>query len=108
MIRLKILDTDWKVYLHPEDTFSRKYGDSDAAFTLVSKQEIHFDSGELSPDIVRHELWHAFRASLLTHSAALDSEAEEEISAELFAVHADKMLRMSRALLKELKSESTD
>ena len=104
MIKVKVMGQDWKVYLHTPEKFERKTDSSDAAFVLPELREAHFNSGDLTREVVCHEVWHMWRAGLLTNSARLDTDQEEEMSAELFACHADKMLRFARALYKELKA----
>lgn len=103
MIKLNILGQDWKIHLHSDEDFCSKYGEADAAFVLPSIREAHFNDDEISLLVIKHEVWHIFRAALCTSSASLTSDQEEEISAELFGTHGDHMLRMSRNLYKALK-----
>lgn len=105
MLKLNILGLVWKIYCHTEESFSRKFGEQDAAFVLPSLCEAHFNQDELSLNIVKHEIFHMYRAGLLTGSASLSADQEEEVCAEMFSEHADKMLRTARILYKELKDE---
>jgi hypothetical protein len=106
MIKVQILGNTWKVYLHSEDSFSRKFNDSDAAFVTTANKEMHFNEGELTLTVVKHEIFHSYHDAMSVHSANLTVEQEEEVCCELFAAHGDHMTRLARKLYKELKSES--
>lgn len=108
MIKLKILDVNWNIHLWHPDKFDKEFKDEEAAVTLTGLNKVIFNIDELSLTIVKHELWHCFRSSLCTHAAKLSSDQEEEISAELFAVHGDYIIRMSRQLYKSLKNMAED
>ena len=105
MIDLKILDKDWQVFLHSEDSFVERFGDHDAALTLPQEFEVHFCTEHLNLNTVRHELFHCYMSCLCVGSAQLEAHQLEEIAAELFAEHGDKILKMAKALHKELKDE---
>lgn len=104
MIEINILEAKWKVYIMDEEQYITEHSDADAAHTIPALNEIVFNESELNLIVVKHELWHAWRASLCTTSADLTADQEEEISAELFSHHGDKINRMARTLYKELKS----
>lgn len=106
MIKIKILDQDWKIYVLDEDEFIERFGDGDAAVTLPDIRECYFSEYDISRDIVRHELFHMYAASANLRSAALSIEQFEEFLAEMYGNHADRMLRLSRKLYKQLKEEA--
>jgi len=105
MIKVKILDRDWKFYILSEDSFQRRFGEHDSAVTLPDSREVFFCTDHLAQNVVFHEVWHVYRATMLTQSASITPEQEEEISAEMFSEYGNKMIRMSRILYKELRDE---
>lgn len=105
MIKFPVLGNTWKAYIHSDDTFCRRYGDEDAAFVVVGKNEVHFNAEELSLITVKHEIVHMFVEAMCTGSAELTALQTEELCAEIFATHGDHMLRQARALYKALKEE---
>lgn len=105
MFEVDIFETKWTVYLLSEEKYIADWSDSDAAHTIPSTHEIYFNEGELSRDTVVHELVHAFYAELCTSSASLTGDQVEEVMADLFGKHGDKILRLGRKLFKELKNE---
>lgn len=105
MIQINILESIWNISILDEEKYILDHSDTDAAHTIPSLNEVVFNEAELNLIVVKHELWHAWRASLCTTSANLTADQEEEISAELFSHHGDKINRMARKLYRILKDE---
>lgn len=106
MIEIKILGNKWKVHVLEGDEYVRVHGDSDAAHTSPVIREICFNEDELSRSDVTHELVHACYAETCVSSANLTPDQVEEVMCEMFAIHGNKLLTLSRRLYKELKDES--
>ncbi len=104
MIKVNILGHSWKVYLHTEDDFCRMYGDHDAAFVLPQEREVHFNEGDLTLRVVKHELTHCYFTLLCVEAAQLSLDQQEEVFCEMMAEHGDKLLRLARHLYKELNN----
>ncbi len=108
MVKIKVLDTEWKVYVLDEDDFIERFDDGDAAVTLPDTRECYFSEDEVNRVNVRHELFHMYVASSNLHSASLSIDQFEEVLAEMYGNHADRMLRLSRELYKQLKEEASN
>lgn len=104
MLKLKIFDSEWKIYLFSEEKYVTEWSDADAAHTIPSTHEIYFNEEELDRETVIHELTHAFYAELCTSSASLTGDQVEEVMCDLVGKHGDKILRLGRKLFKELKT----
>jgi hypothetical protein len=87
----KIKGHDWKFYAQSSSTYNRKHGTDSHAITYTKDREIYFKISELSPDYVRHEVFHAYIASCSTNSSQLTKDQMEELCAELFGEHGAEM-----------------
>ena len=105
MFEILVFGNKWKVFFVEEEKYIKIWGDTDAAHTLPTKKEIHFNSDELTREVVRHELFHAFVSESSVDNSSLDGDQMEEVAATLFGKHADKIIRLSRRVYKELKKE---
>jgi hypothetical protein len=105
MFEILIFGNKWKVFLAEEEKYIKIWGDTDAAHTLPSKKEIHFNDGELTQGIVRHELFHAFVSESSVDNSGLDGDQMEELAATLFEKHGDRITRLARKVYKELKKD---
>jgi hypothetical protein len=106
MIKIKVLDTEWKVFLHEDEDFCNKFPEEehDAAFMMPVAKEVHFNEEELTLVVVKHELVHCFYDALCVEAAQLTLDQQEEVFCELIANHGDKILRLARILYRELKN----
>lgn len=102
-MELLILGQKWKAYLHEEEKYIRNHGDDTEAYTWPKEKEIHFNEEEFCLRVVTHELVHAFYSETCTTAACLDAAQVEEVLAEMFGYHGDKILRLARKLYKALK-----
>ncbi len=102
-VELKILGQPWTVFLLEEEAFIKRCGDRDAAITYGKSREIVFNEAELSRNTVWHELFHGFLSEMCITSAGLSADQFEEVAAELFGEHGDKIIRLGRKLYKELR-----
>jgi hypothetical protein len=98
----------WTVKLYDEDTFASKYGDETAAFVVTSERTMHFQDSDLSLNTIIHELWHAHFHECNIGSAYLKPAQVEEVSAELIAECGISLIKMARALRRELRSRAKD
>lgn len=108
MIKLKVLDQDWKVYLFEDDKYCRLLGQDSAGLTNPRDKELYFNLDDITPIVVRHELCHAFYASSGVDSVNFTLDQQEEFMCDMFAIHGDRILRLSRRLYKELKDGDID
>jgi hypothetical protein len=106
VIEIHILGQKWRAYIEDDDTYSRRWGESDGAHTIPADKEMYFNEAELSRVVVTHELVHAYYSETCVSSANLTVDQIEEVMAEMFGVHGNKLLTLSRKLYKELRDES--
>lgn len=102
MITLKIFDRKWKVRVLDNDEFTRIYGDDAAGLTIFANKEIIINASDFTLETVRHEVWHAYYASLCTSSSSLDPNQVEEVSAELHAVYCENMEAHAKQIVRNL------
>jgi hypothetical protein len=102
MITLKIFDRKWKVRVLDNDAFTKIHGNDAAGLTIFANKEIVINASDFTLETVKHELWHAYYASLCVSSANLDPAQVEEVSAELHAVYTDNMNTHAAYIYKQL------
>lgn len=105
MIKLKILDTEWRFYVYEHEQYEAKFGADSAALVIPSDNEGHFNLEDLTLSTVKHELFHAWLAALPINSARISKNQMEEICCDLFSDYGDLINRQARKLYKELKRE---
>lgn len=104
MIKIDILGQTWKVLVLSMDNYERKSPPKgSAAYTCADMREIVFDEGELCLNVVTHELVHAYFDSLCVGTAYLKNLQQEEVFAELFATHGDKIISQAKKLYTRIK-----
>ena len=101
-MKVKINDHIWEFKVEDPDRFERNHPGC-AGITIEDGKKVLFAEDEFGIDVVLHELWHVYRSELCTSAANLTRQQEEEVSAELFAQQAIKMVRLARRIYKELK-----
>lgn len=106
MIEIRVLGSKWKVHLLDEDAYVRIWGDDSVAQAHPETKELYFNEEELTRYAVTHELVHACFTETCVSSANLTATQVEEVMCEMFALHGDKLMRLSRELYKDLKAEA--
>jgi len=76
-----------------------------AAITLTGSRRICFDLSEITRDVVRHEVWHAYNNQLFINSAELSIDQYEEVCADLFGEMGPEMLDLSSTLYRIARKE---
>lgn len=95
----------WNVYLVPAPEMEHLAGDNETpAFVEPLDQEIYFsDDSELKMHNVLHELWHVAFSYQYVATANLNSDQMEEVSAEVFSLESERLVRLAYELLQALK-----
>jgi hypothetical protein len=102
MIKIKVGEETWRVFLKPTEEFEVEHP-GDVAVTLPTEKHIVFSKDYLTEETVAHELWHAGLSLTFVNATELTGEQMEEVSAEMFAKRGRKLLDQSRTLYKRLK-----
>jgi len=99
--KVSIMGDDWTMYLVDDDD-AVIAGEDSGAETDPETKEIYFRRGEVTIQTILHELWHAYFSYTHTNTAGLDENQMEEVSAELFAYNAIKILDQANNVYKQL------
>lgn len=104
-VRFSYKGDTWNVYLVPAPEMEHLAGDNETpAYVEPLDQEIYFsDDSELNMPNVLHELWHVAFSYQYVATASLNSDQMEEVSAEVFATEAERILKLAYDLLLALK-----
>jgi len=102
-MKFEALNRDWTVTVLSADDFKRRFDDEAAAFTLPDSNEVVFSEDGLCLATVVHELTHCYYDSLCVSSAELTPHQIEEVFAEMFAIHGEKMLKLAKKIYYEIK-----
>lgn len=81
----------WDFHLQSSTAYRRAHGKDSGAISYLGDKDVYFDSSQLSPGVVRHEVLHVFVASSGTNSASLDASQMEELCAEIYETHGPEM-----------------
>lgn len=81
----------WDFHLCVPRTYVRDHGKDSDAVTYPHDKEVYFNSAQLTPGVVRHEIMHVYVASSGTNSASLSADQMEELAAEIFETHGPEM-----------------
>lgn len=82
---------DWEFHLQTNAQYVRYNGKDSGAITYLGDKDVYFNASQLSPGIVRHEIFHVFIASSGINSATLTADNMEEIACEMYEVHGPEM-----------------
>jgi ABC-type transporter Mla MlaB component len=96
--KTQLSDDQWTIYLVDDDDHVTSDADA-AAHTDFNSKEMFFRKGEISQDVILHELWHAyFGYCYLMDTTELSLSDMEEVSASLFADKAEKIINKAREI----------
>lgn len=89
----------WGIELHSPESYETidGAGTSDA-MTDEEPRLIYFRVDKLNRIVIRHEIFHAFVASMHLNSASLTGEQMEEVCAEFLSTSVDEYLKVSDKL----------
>lgn len=82
---------DWEFHLQSNAQYVRYNGKDSGAITYLGDRDVYFNSSQLSPGIVRHEILHVYIASSGINSASLTADQMEEICCEVYEVFGPEM-----------------
>lgn len=105
MIKIKVLDIDWKVHVVDEEAFKKRFDFEAQGVTLPTVYEIVFVDSDLCLQVVTHELGHAYFSSLCVDTCSLRKNQLEEVLVEMFAIHGANIIKQSKSLFARLKQE---
>jgi len=91
----------WNAYLVDDDDDVIASTDA-AAETHTDKKEIYFRSGELTMEIVLHELFHAFVGYTYTEDAQLTQGQMEEVCCTLFSYRWKTIVETGKLVYAEM------
>jgi hypothetical protein len=99
--KIDISGDQWSMYLVEDDDEVIANKESGAETDWDSK-EIHFRRSELTPNVVRHELYHAYAGYCYLEDTSISVADAEEVAACLFADRASLILKKSDEVYKTL------
>lgn len=103
-IDFHILGKPWTLRLLKKKKYRKHNGTDSVAITEVNKRRIDLGPEGMDLETFVHELVHAYLGEMCTHSADFDSDALEEIYAELMAKRGRELLDLAERLLAEATS----
>jgi len=69
---------------------------------------VDFKTTAITPEVVRHEMFHAYFTLTLTHNADLSMNDMEEMSATLIGKYGEDLIKNSRKVLTWLKKRGKE
>lgn len=94
---------NWTITVLKTKKFQKKYGAGASGLTIFNKKAIILDKSELCLELIKHELWHAYLSNQLVKSANLKIHQFEEVTAEMFETHGERIIKQSKELFKYIK-----
>jgi hypothetical protein len=93
-----------------ERTYVKKHGDESVGMTISNEHVVDIRAGELSFEVVCHELCHIYHFSSLVNSSDLTSEQTVELMCEIMSTHYFEIGRIANEVILKLnikKKEKT-
>jgi hypothetical protein len=90
---------DWQVFLQSDTVYAKMHGSDSSGITYTHDREMYFNKSYYTPEIIRHELFHAYHASSPNGSSNMDAEQVEDQSCEIFEKYGPLMLMQSDQIL---------
>lgn len=101
MVKIKVLNKTWRVYLLSEKTHAKRYGDCHA-IALLDDRKIYVRKSSLNVVTISHELIHSHQHELSYWELELDDEQTSEWFAELFCKYGEQILKDSKDICQKL------
>jgi len=103
--RMKIQDDWWEIYVITDEEAHELDEDGFRALTLTKEdgQCMIFVEGNVTKNIVAHELFHLYVSYFNLESADLDTDAFEEIVAEFLENNMDKFIRIRNKIYNKIR-----
>lgn len=101
MVKVKVLNQTWKVYLLSDKAHGKKFG-SCHAIALIDENKIYVRKSSLNEPTVIHELTHAYAAALSLTELELDEDQMEEFFCELFSRHGEQIIKDAKDICQKL------
>jgi hypothetical protein len=99
----EVLGQRWSCTLLSNEQYEAKHGRKCVAVTLMAERQIEFRADAFTLGTVRHELMHAYFASMPITSAGLGPEQIEEVAAEIVDTHWDTLSATAKQIYKALR-----
>jgi len=101
-MKIDILGYPWTITVLPKKQFKKKFRKC-KAIALLDKCEIYVREDVFNKLYVTHELTHAFIFYTCKQEVILDDHSWEEFIADLFGIHGETIVQLSKKILKEYK-----
>ncbi len=102
-VHLVLLGTRWKVFFMDFKQYLRTCGDGSAAITDIAKKVIYLNIRDCTIDTIRHELGHAYAATLSLTELQLDEDQVEEFFCELIGKYSKQLVKQADNIYKTFK-----
>jgi hypothetical protein len=90
----------WKIYLQTHAAYVRKHGKDSKCIVYPDDKEMYFNKAELRTCLIRHEVFHAFTASIDTeYSSKLTADDMEEIACTIYGNNSHAMDKVVDAII---------
>ncbi len=103
-MRIKIVDSFWKIKLLTRDAFNKQFGDG-WALTDTENKVVYFCRDNTTRNTVNHEMIHVWFSLAFVASSSLNMEQTEEVMAELMGKYAEDYIKSCRKVYNWLKKE---
>jgi hypothetical protein len=81
----------WEFHLQSNASYVRYNGKDSGAITYLGDKDVYFNQSQLTPGIVRHEVFHVFISSSGINSTTLSACNMEEICCEIYESFGPEM-----------------
>lgn len=97
--KITILGHPWTVLYCTDKHFKKEHGPDILGACELEDKEIWLRVKKLKPEVITHELVHAYFEEICTTPAGLDTDQLEEIAADLFAKYGRRILEQTDKIL---------
>lgn len=108
-MRVKTGDLTWKVSVLTPEQYVKEFGQGSLAMCLKDLREVYFIKDYITPETIRHELFHMFMELALIQSCTRLAISDfEECAAEVMGKYGEQYFKLSQALWAKLKKFNED
>jgi hypothetical protein len=98
-ITMQIKGANWIIRVLSSVKYEKIHGSDSYGITIILDRRIDINKRHLTPNTVRHELFHAFMSECNTESANLDTEQLEELAASIVADFAIDLIQKTDTIM---------
>ena len=98
--KTNILFRQWKMIFYSSEEYVKQVADDSIAETDDEARIIYFDIGALTPELVRHELGHAYLAEMSFVALQITPDQYEEFFCELLAKYGEILVKQAGKIYK--------